>query len=388
MSVEVIRAADAEARRAIYRLRYRIYVEELQWTPPEVDHERRELHDPLDECSALYLLLTKGTPAGTLRITNLSRIQRLEVLRESYALGPALGHFDPREIILSGRFMLHPRMRHGSAILSLIRRGYEDARRDGARLNFADCSPHLLPLYEHLGYRRYTDPFNDPHFGYKLPILMVMGDLACFAASHSPLVRVAREFPDDPEARAWFRSGIGVAAHPTSASLMPEGMFLDLLAERVGQDPVHHLSLLKGLSHDEAQRFLSQATVIHARPGDRIIRQGEHDDTLYAMLDGIADVLLREAPDQPINLISTGDTFGEIGLIGGVPRTADVVARSECEVLVLSAGFFQRFLNSDPAISAKVTLNLAHSMAVRLAFATPGQIHVQRGDAEPSAGPR
>ena len=44
------------------------------------------------------------------------------------------------------------------------------------------------------------------------------------------------------------------------------------------------------------------------------------------------------------DLVSTGDTFGEAGLIGSVPRTANVVARSPCEVLVLSADFFQRFL--------------------------------------------
>jgi hypothetical protein len=332
--------------------------------------------------SSLYLLVTQGTSAGTLRISHLDRLRDLDPLWDRYALEGVLERFPPQEIILSGRFMLHPRLRHGTAILSLIRRGYQEARHRGARLNLADCSPHLLSLYEHLGYRRYASPFNDPAFGYKLPILMVMGDLEGFERYHSPLARVARELPVDAEAVTWFRQTHGGSYAPSSAALLPEGMFLDLLAERVGQDPVHHLSLLRGLSHDEAERFVSQTTVIHAHPGDRIIRQGEHDDTLYAMLGGIADVLLDEAPDQPINLISTGDTFGEIGLIGGVPRTANVVARSECEVLVLSANFFQRFLRRDPAISAKVTLNLAHSLAVRLAFATPGQVHVQRPEWE------
>ena len=376
MGIDVIAARTAEEKEAIYRFRYHIYVDELKWTPPNADHDNKRLYDTLDEISDCYLLNTDGEPAGTLRILHLDRVADPSPILNKYGMQPAQELFSPADMIISGRFMLHPRLRHGKAILSLMGAAFENARERGARLNIADCSPYLLPLYEHLGFRRYADPFNDPDYGYKIPILMVMGDRDALLRYRSPLARVARRFPQDTQAVDWFRAHFGDNYRPGSAALLPEGMFLNLLAERVGQDPVHHLSLLRGLDRAEAERFLSQATVLNTNPGDRIIRQGEHDETLYAMLDGIADVILNEAPERPINIISTGDTFGEIGLIGGVARTANVVARSPCEVLVLSADFFQRFLRKDPAISAKVTLNLAHSLAVRLAFATPGQVHV------------
>lgn len=374
MSIHVSKAETEEQRQAVYRFRYRIYVEELEWEPPSVDHENRLLRDALDPLAQSYLLESDGEPVGTLRLLYLSRLADAGKLREKYALGPVLNSFQPDEVMFSSRFMLHPRLRHGKAILSLVGKAYEDARRDGIRLNFADCSPHLLPLYEHLGYRRYANPFEDPGFGFKLPLMMLMGDAEGLEAGHSPLARLARKFPVDDMVADWYQANYTHYAELPSAQRLPDGMFLELLAERVGRDPVHHLSLLSGLSREEAGRFLAEATIIKARPDDRIVRQGERDDTLYVIMDGMAEVFLDDGPDQPINLMSQGDTFGEVGLLGRLPRTANVIARSPCELLVLSADFFRRFLRREPAIAAKVSLNLAQSLALRLALATPGQM--------------
>ncbi len=373
MPFEVTLANSFSQKQAIYRLRYQIYVEELEWDPPMADHANRLLYDELDDEANCYLLEADGEPAGTLRINYLPQIADNASLRSRYHLDPVLETFAADEIMLSGRFMLHPRLRHGRFIMALLGRAYQDARSAGIRLNFADCSPYMLPLYEHLGYRRYADPFEDPGFGYKLPLIMLMGDSEGFTRAGSPLAREAQAFTPDEAAVRWYLNRYAAYAAAASAAQFDDGMFLELLAESVGRDPVHHLSLLKGLKHDEAQRFLAEATVIHARPGDRILRQGEHGASLFAVLDGMAEVHLDQAPQRPINIIGSGDTFGEAGLIGNVPRTANVVATTPCKLLVLPADFFQRFLRKEPAIAAKVTLNLARSLALRLAYATPGQ---------------
>jgi len=69
-------------------------------------------------------------------------------------------------------------------------------------------------------------------------------------------------------------------------------------------------------------------------------------------------------------LVGAGDPFGEIGFLTDEPRTANVVARSPCEVLVLSGAFFQRFIAKDPAVAAKVLLNLSKVLAGRLTLTT------------------
>jgi CRP-like cAMP-binding protein len=372
MGIEVAAARTPEQDREVYRFRYAVYVDELGLDPPGTDHATRQVKDPLDEAATNYMLRRDGTVVGSLRVLRLAELEDPSALIAKLDLAPALEAFSANEIGTTSRFMLHPSLRHGKAILALMRAAFEDAAASGARLNFGDCSPHMLPFYEHLGYRRCGAAFNDPHFGYKLPILMLVGDLDYFTQVRAPLARVARRYPPDQEARAWFERCYPEHIQPSSASLLPEGVFLDLLAERIGESPIHHLSLLKDLTEEEAKRFLSEAAVIRAQPGDRLIRQGERDDTLYAMLSGLAEVFVDDAESRPINQIAAGDTFGEIGLVAGIPRSASVVARAPCELLVLSADALKRLQRTEPAIAVKVAFNLARDLAVRLAMRPRG----------------
>ncbi len=107
-------------------------------------------------------------------------------------------------------------------------------QKQGLRLkDFGDCSPHLLPFYEHLGYRRYTAAFNDTAYGFKVPILMLLGDRKRFEQVRTPLARIATEYPDDAEARAWFERTYPGYLKAETATLLEEGAFMDLLANRV-----------------------------------------------------------------------------------------------------------------------------------------------------------
>ena len=120
----------------------------------------------------------------------------------------------------------------------------------------------------------------------------------------------------------------------------------------------------------EAHLFLAEATTIKAAPGDRIVRQGERGDTLFVLLSGVAEVTLDEAPDSPVAVLGAGDPFGEIGFLTAEARTANVVARAPCDVLVLSGDFLQRFIERQPAIAAKALLNLSRVLAMRLSLTT------------------
>ena len=64
MALTVAMARSAEEREAIYRFRYRIYVEDMGLQPPEADHAGRRLCDPYDEVAALFALLQDGEVVG------------------------------------------------------------------------------------------------------------------------------------------------------------------------------------------------------------------------------------------------------------------------------------------------------------------------------------
>jgi hypothetical protein len=375
VTLRVAPAESAAERERLYRFRYRVYVEELELDPPEADHARKSLSDPLDGPGRSWVILDGDEVVGALRTLHLPDVPDPAPLVAKFGLGPALDAFGPVAVGTTSRFMLDPRLRGGIVVFRLMQAAYEDGRARGVRLNYGDCSPHLIPFYEHLGYRRYTRAYNDTAYGFKVPILMLIGDRERFARVRSPLARVAAAHPDDAEARAWFERTYPAWVAVESAPLLPEHVFFDVLASRVAADPLHALSLLRGLARDEAERLLAEATTVRAEPGDRIVRQGEHGDALFVLLSGVAEVVLDEAPESPVAVLGAGDPFGEIGMLTDEPRTANVVARAPSEVLVLSADFLKRFVEKQPAVAARVLLNLARVLSARLTVTTRRAAH-------------
>ena len=56
------------------------------------------------------------------------------------------------------------------------------------------------------------------------------------------------------------------------------------------------------------------------------MRQGEHGDDVFFVVDGTYDVLISHFGLEPdyIRSLQAGDSFGELGVLYDVPRTATV----------------------------------------------------------------
>jgi CPA1 family monovalent cation:H+ antiporter len=80
-----------------------------------------------------------------------------------------------------------------------------------------------------------------------------------------------------------------------------------------------------------------------------IVRKGGRGDAVFFIASGAVDVAL----PQGHVLLGTGDVFGEMALITGEPRQADVRAQTYCRLLVLRRADFQRLMRSNPDLSAK-----------------------------------
>lgn len=371
MTTPEVRRVETEAEKAaLYRFRYEVYVVEYGMTS-EADHERRWLRDDNDDEAVSYALFDEaGGVVGSLRCTHLADLSDPSALIEKFAMQPAIDRFGLGAVLTTSRFILAPHLRHGRAIFRLMQAAHDDAVGRGARLNYGDCSPHLLPFYEQMGYRRYSQGFNDTAFGFKLPIVMLVRDRSYMQAVRSPLARLVPADADDAEARSWFVQAYPEFGAPMTAGIMDPELFLDLLGQRLSGEPAHHLSIMRGLDRDETGRLVAASTVIPLSPGDRVIRAGDRENTIYAILSGLAEVRVSPPPAPPVRYLGAGDTFGEIGFLTGVARTADVIVRAPGEVLVLSGEVFDRLLRQEPAIAAKVLRNLAGELAARLTETT------------------
>ena len=87
-----------------------------------------------------------------------------------------------------------------------------------------------------------------------------------------------------------------------------------------------------------------------ASPGDRVIRRGDRADGMYFISSGAVEV---QVNDRTIRL-EPGAYFGEMALLSGERRTADIVAVDFCQFLVLDRRDFNQFMSRHPAVRAAV----------------------------------
>ena len=79
-----------------------------------------------------------------------------------------------------------------------------------------------------------------------------------------------------------------------------------------------------------------------AEAGETIIRLGDMADEMYLISRGQVDVL--DKGGRVLRTLKDGDFFGEIGLLMATPRTATVVARTQCDLFTLRKADFSRIL--------------------------------------------
>jgi cAMP-dependent protein kinase regulator len=81
--------------------------------------------------------------------------------------------------------------------------------------------------------------------------------------------------------------------------------------------------------------------------GDFVIKEGEIGDIFYIIEDGKATASKTFEPGKSPQIVKTyekGDYFGELALIKGEPRAANIVADTTLKVITLDRNSFTRLL--------------------------------------------
>ena len=94
------------------------------------------------------------------------------------------------------------------------------------------------------------------------------------------------------------------------------------------------------LSPSELRQICRLLRPVLVVPGETIVRKGAMGDAMYFISSGAVEVGL---PPKPVRL-GSGDYFGEMALISGAVRTADIAALGFCSLLVLRADDFHALL--------------------------------------------
>jgi hypothetical protein len=358
-------AETEEEKRAVYRLRYDVYVEEMGRYQTVADHNQRMLYEDCDEQSRISYAALDGEVVATARITWGGDAPLPQRMIDQYGLAPFLAELPPSAIAVGERAMVRPHLRGTDLLLKMMGRGMHFANENRIQLVFGDCEPHLLNLYLGLGQRTYSKTnVNSAEAGYLVPLVLVIEDLDHMRSVKSPLLEYMHDFGADARIPACIQraladgSAVMSRAHTTPAAYWGEvhSALSELEASRI--------AALDGFTEDEAARCLDKSSIIECQQGDRVLKKGGVARNLFVVLEGTLEV---RDDDGVHAVLGAGDVVGEMAFLLERPRTRDVYAVTDgTRVLSLSEANLRKMIETDPAIAAHLLLNISKMLCLRI----------------------
>ncbi|HTQ67514.1 MAG TPA: cyclic nucleotide-binding domain-containing protein [Solirubrobacteraceae bacterium] len=98
-------------------------------------------------------------------------------------------------------------------------------------------------------------------------------------------------------------------------------------------DRLKTIPLFSPLSNEALDTVGVFASETSVSAGKRLVHEGDYSYDLIVIEDGTADVI---KGGEVIGSLGPGDVFGEMGMLSGGKRTADVVATSSMHLITLS----------------------------------------------------
>ncbi len=121
--------------------------------------------------------------------------------------------------------------------------------------------------------------------------------------------------------------------------------------------------LFEGLTDSELQQLMDDAKPVSLRAGEFLMRQGDEGDAAYVVVSGEFEVTKQSGQSLiKIDVRNPGDVLGEMALLSRSPRSASVVAITDCEALRISPEAFENLL----ATSSTASLAVLHWVMNRL----------------------
>ncbi len=84
------------------------------------------------------------------------------------------------------------------------------------------------------------------------------------------------------------------------------------------------VGLLAGLPGEHLSKLAARLEREEVAPGAAVVRQGDPGERFYVVLSGMLNVTQEGMGER--RMLRPGDTFGEVALAMGIPRTASVRA--------------------------------------------------------------
>ncbi len=129
-------------------------------------------------------------------------------------------------------------------------------------------------------------------------------------------------------------------------------------------DRLNAVDIFAPLSAEETARLAKNSVRRVFAPGETVIRLGDEGSSMFVVHEGKVSVQINDnGTPRTVTVLNEGDFFGEMALFTGEPRTANIVAQEETEVLEIGFQAMKHLFDTNPDLVE----SLSHTIAERRA---------------------
>lgn len=130
---------------------------------------------------------------------------------------------------------------------------------------------------------------------------------------------------------------------------------------------LRRVKIMADFNDEQLEHFVQFMEVQQVRQWTEVVRQGDHGDAMYLVLEGELRVrLMIGGKETTLVTLNPGDFFGEIALFDHGPRSADVVANKDSTLLIISAGAFDKLMSAAPALASPFLFAISKTLTARI----------------------
>jgi CRP-like cAMP-binding protein len=130
---------------------------------------------------------------------------------------------------------------------------------------------------------------------------------------------------------------------------------------------LRRVKIMADFTDDQLEHFVQFMEVQQVRQWTEVVKQGDHGDAMFLVLEGELRVrLMIGGKETTLVTLNPGEFFGEIALFDHGPRSADVVANKDSTLLKISAATFEKLMTAAPDLATPFLFAISKTLTARI----------------------
>jgi CRP/FNR family cyclic AMP-dependent transcriptional regulator len=115
------------------------------------------------------------------------------------------------------------------------------------------------------------------------------------------------------------------------------------------------------LTIEEMQNLVASSQKRRYPRGSIVLHKDDVGDETYLIMIGKVKVIVTHPDGKEIilNILKSGDLFGEMAVFDHMPRSATIVAEEDCEFLIISQENIKNLIKRNPQIAFKLLSDMS-----------------------------